>query len=83
MDESRAVVAELVAREGPAAETAVLLGFSWALAALRDHADALHAELSASSDPAYDMADLMRLRAREGAVYHHGFDLEGRRWRPG
>lgn len=78
VDESRAVVAELVAREGPAAEAAVLLGFSWALAALRDHAEALHAELTASSDPAYDMADLMRLRAREGAVYHHGFELEGR-----
>ncbi|WP_066367341.1 iron-containing redox enzyme family protein [Herbidospora mongoliensis] len=78
VEECRAVVAELVAREGAAAEAAVLLGFSWALAALRDHADALHAELTASSDPAYDMAELMRLRAREGAVYHHGFELEGR-----
>ncbi|WP_285587681.1 iron-containing redox enzyme family protein [Herbidospora sp. NBRC 101105] len=77
-EECRAVVADLVAREGRAAEAAVLLGLSWTLAALREHTDALHAELTAAADPAYDMAELMRLRAREGAVYHHEFELEGR-----
>lgn len=73
----RAAVDELVAQEGPAAD-AVRLGFSWALAAVRHHSNALHAELEASFDPAYDMAELLRLRAREASVYHHGFELEGR-----
>lgn len=73
----RAAVNELVELEGPAAD-AVRLGFSWALAAVRHHSDALHAELEASLDPAYDMAELLSLRAREGSVYHHRFELEGR-----
>ncbi|MEV7808303.1 iron-containing redox enzyme family protein [Microbispora sp. NPDC088329] len=77
-EECRTVVEELIAREGPRAEAAVGLGFSWALAALREQTDALYAELTAAFDPAYDMAELMRLRAREGSVYHHQFQLEGR-----
>ncbi|MGW3272398.1 iron-containing redox enzyme family protein [Streptomyces kronopolitis] len=74
----RAAVDALIAEGGPAAADAVRQGFAWALAELRDWAELLHTELTASKDPAYDMAELMRLRSREGAVYHHGFEMEGR-----
>ncbi|WP_285761346.1 iron-containing redox enzyme family protein [Nocardiopsis ansamitocini] len=77
-EECRAVVDELVELEGAKAEEAVRLGFAWTFATLRDHVNELHTELEASFDPAYDMVELMRLRAREGAVYHHQFALEGR-----
>ncbi|MER6353124.1 iron-containing redox enzyme family protein [Streptomyces sp. NPDC001634] len=53
-------------------------GFRWALAALRRWADDLYDRLDDTRDPAHDMAELLRLRAREGAVYHHDFRLEGR-----
>jgi hypothetical protein len=56
----------------------VLLGFRWALTALRHWLDEVYADVAAASDPAYDMADLLRLRAREGAVYHQRFTLDGR-----
>jgi len=56
----------------------VYAGFAWTLAALRRQADALHDELRASLDPGHDMAELMRLRAREGSVYHHQISLEDR-----
>ncbi|MGK5447670.1 iron-containing redox enzyme family protein [Streptomyces radiopugnans] len=74
----RAAVEELLEQEGDRAADAVREGFGWALAVLRDWSDALHAELVAAGDPAFDMAELMRLRSREGAVYHHRFMLEGR-----
>ncbi|GAA3015922.1 iron-containing redox enzyme family protein [Streptosporangium longisporum] len=56
----------------------VALGFGWALAALRRWSDDLHAELDASLDPAYEMAELLRIRSREGSVYHHDFTLQDR-----
>ncbi|MBB5120589.1 IopB [Streptomyces eurocidicus] len=56
----------------------VVTGFTWAFAALRGWSDGLYAQLDAARDPAYDMAELMRLRAREGSVYHHDFQVEGR-----
>ncbi|UQI48778.1 iron-containing redox enzyme family protein [Streptomyces sp. HU2014] len=63
----------------PAAEAdRVVTGFTWALAALRTWSAGLYAQLDAARDPAYDMAELMRLRAREGSVYHHDFQVEGR-----
>ncbi|MFF8715220.1 iron-containing redox enzyme family protein [Streptomyces sp. NPDC015184] len=54
------------------------LGFGWALTELRHWSDALFAELDAALDPAYEMAELMRQRAREGSVYHQSFQLAGR-----
>lgn len=77
-DEFRAIADKLAECEGQEAEQAVCLGFSWALVALRGHMATLHAELKASLDPAFEMAELLRLRAREGSVYHHGFQLEDR-----
>jgi len=56
----------------------VNLGFAWALEALRAWSGELYAELCAACDPAFEMAELMRLRAREGAVYHHRFQLDER-----
>jgi hypothetical protein len=56
----------------------VVLGFAWALDSLRRWSAGLHSDLAAALDPVYEMAELLRLRAREGAVYHHDFKLEGR-----
>ncbi|MYX17189.1 iron-containing redox enzyme family protein [Streptomyces sp. SID8374] len=83
VEQCRAAVDALVAVEGERGAAAVRSGFRWMLAGLRDWSEALHAELVAAGDPAFDMADLMRLRSREGAVYHHQFLLEGKplaRW---
>jgi hypothetical protein len=71
-------IADALVRQGPESATRVHGGFAWTLAALRGHADALHDQLRASLDPDYDMAELMRLRAREGSVYHHRVVLEDR-----
>ncbi|MER6195240.1 iron-containing redox enzyme family protein [Streptomyces cyaneofuscatus] len=83
VDRCRAAVDVLVEQEGEQGADAVSTGFRWMLAGLRDWSEALHAELVAAGNPAFDMAELMRLRSREGAVYHHQFLLEGKplaRW---
>ncbi|MGA6161329.1 iron-containing redox enzyme family protein [Amycolatopsis magusensis] len=56
----------------------VALGFDWTLGALTAADEDLHAELTAARAPAYEMAALLRRRAREGAVYHRDFTLAGR-----
>ncbi len=56
----------------------VLLGARWTLAAARGWSRSLRAELDQARDPAYEMSELLRLRAREGAVYHQRFQLRGR-----
>ncbi|WP_093804357.1 iron-containing redox enzyme family protein [Streptomyces sp. Wb2n-11] len=65
---------------GTGAERArrVAEGFRWALGALQAWGAHLHTRLENSLDPASGMAELMRLRAREGAVYHHDFPMEGK-----
>ncbi|MFJ8844670.1 iron-containing redox enzyme family protein [Streptomyces cyaneofuscatus] len=83
VERCRAAVDALVEQEGERGADAVRSGFRWMRAGLRDWSGALHAELVAAGDPAFDMAELMRLRSREGAVYHHQFLLEGKplaRW---
>ncbi len=75
---SLAAVRSLSARDGDDVGNRVRQGFRWALAALREWSERLHAELVAACDPAYEMAELIRHRAREGSVYHHSFLLEGR-----
>jgi Iron-containing redox enzyme len=75
LEQARAAV-DRVAAAGAGDRAA--LGFAWALAALRRWTDGLAADLEAARDPAYEMAELLRLRAREGAIYHHDYDLEGR-----
>jgi hypothetical protein len=53
-------------------------GFLWALAALKRWSDDLLAELEAAQDPAYEMAELLLMRAREGSVYHHDVEIDGK-----
>jgi hypothetical protein len=75
------VIDTLLARAGDDAGDIgerVNLGFAWALEELRAWSGELHAELDAARDPAFEMAELMRLRARVGAVYHHSFQLGDR-----
>lgn len=73
-----AAVQRVLERDGEDARTRVGTGFRWALAALREWTRRLYDELVAACDPAFEMAELMRNRAREGSVYHHSFPLEGR-----
>jgi len=77
VEECHAVADALLRRE-PESAVRVHVGFAWTLTALRDQAGRLYDRLRASLDPGYDMATLMRLRAREGSVYHHQVLLEGR-----
>ncbi|MEU9117759.1 iron-containing redox enzyme family protein [Streptomyces sp. NPDC048483] len=74
----RATVDSLVAAEGPAVAEAVRLGFRWALSGLTQWSERLFSELDTARNPAFEMAELMRLRSREGAVYHQTFQLDGR-----
>lgn len=69
----RAVVAAM----SPSSAERAATGFRWALANLRSASAELLADLDAARDPAYEMAELLRLRAREGAVYHHSVKLHG------
>jgi hypothetical protein len=70
-------LAREVADGWPDRQDRVRLGFRWAFAALRGWNDWLRQDVRAALDPACDMADLIRARAAEGAVYHHGVDLGG------
>ncbi|MFE0174460.1 iron-containing redox enzyme family protein [Streptomyces sp. NPDC059002] len=71
-------LADTLVRAGPEAAARVYAGFGWALATLRGQVEALQVELRASLDPEFDMAELMRQRAREGSVYHHDVSLADR-----
>lgn len=68
----------VVAGMDPSDGARAVLAFRWALAALRRSSAELLADVDAARDPAYEMAELLTLRAREGAVYHHGVKLHGR-----
>lgn len=71
-------IADGLARRSPELAARVRAAFGGALAVLRDQTQALYEQLRASLDPAFAMAELMRLRAREGSVYHHQVVLEER-----
>ncbi|MEV1146573.1 iron-containing redox enzyme family protein, partial [Micromonospora sp. NPDC049799] len=53
-------------------------GFAWAFAALRRWSDEVYRELDAARDPWFEMAELMRSRAREASAYHDRFVMRGR-----
>lgn len=55
----------------------VRLGFRWTFARLREWHSATYDDLVATVDPGHDMAELIALRSREGAIYHHGFPVGG------
>ena len=71
-DESRAAAEALTGQQD-----AVRLGFAWTLRTLRTWTTALLDEALAATRPEYAMAELIRQRAREGAVYHQKFQLAG------
>ncbi|MEO6702238.1 MAG: iron-containing redox enzyme family protein [Jatrophihabitantaceae bacterium] len=71
-------IADALLVDCPESASRLYAGFGWTLTALRGQAEALHHELRASLDPGYDMAELMKLRAREGSVYHRRVMLAGR-----
>ncbi|WP_405165493.1 iron-containing redox enzyme family protein [Nocardia sp. NBC_01499] len=73
----RAAVADFLA-DRPAAAVRLAAGFRWALAALRDWHEALYAELAAARNPAFEMAELLRLRGSEGAIYHRKYRIAGK-----
>jgi Iron-containing redox enzyme len=72
-DSSEPPIAEFSASQAAAAAD----GFRWALRVLRVWSDLLYDELTAACDPAFEMAELVRLRGREAAVYHHAYPLAG------
>lgn len=49
---------------------------AWLLELLIDWCEQVVADLRAACDPSFEMAELMRLRAREGSVYHENFVLQ-------
>lgn len=71
-------IAESLVRVGAESARRVHSGFVWTLSALRGQVDALHDQLRGLLDPWVDMAELMKLRAREGLVYHDRVRLEER-----
>lgn len=73
----RAVV-DLVLDDEPGSAARVRAGFGWAFDTVRGSVEALHGDLVASLDPAFAMAELMGLRAREASVYHGRVTLEER-----
>ncbi|MFJ8860312.1 iron-containing redox enzyme family protein [Streptomyces sp. NPDC102451] len=56
----------------------VRAGFRWAYARLRAWSEEVRQTAGAMADPAWQAAEVIRLRAREGAVYHQSFQLAGR-----
>lgn len=71
-------LAQATAALDQSSASAVSCGFHWAFTVLRSCSDALHQELTAACDPAFEMGELIRLRAREAAVYHHDYEVAGR-----
>lgn len=69
---------DLLAGADRAGAARAATGFAWACAAAERFSAALLATLEAARDPGYEMAELLRGRAREGLVYHRSFLLEGR-----
>ncbi|MFF1443502.1 iron-containing redox enzyme family protein [Streptomyces sp. NPDC058295] len=56
----------------------VLAGFRWALQEVRTWSERLYRETALSLHPDYGVWRLIHTRARQAAVYHSGFRLEGR-----
>ncbi|MEU3899443.1 iron-containing redox enzyme family protein [Streptomyces sp. NPDC045251] len=78
LDGCLAAVEALAAQEPHETRDRVLTGARWAFALLREWHRTLRTRLSGGLDPRRQAAELIRLRAREGAVYHQSFALAGR-----
>lgn len=72
-------IIELLVRNGVGENVdRVQRGFRWALENLRTWNDHLVQDLENACHPAFEMAELLRSRAREAYVYHHEYKLEGK-----
>jgi hypothetical protein len=78
LDDAQAVASAFTAAAGTAGTTAIERGFAWTFAALRRWSDEVYRELDAARDPSFEMAELMRSRAREASAYHDRFVMRGR-----
>ena len=78
VEDARAVAAAFVESAGTAGATAIERGFAWAFGALRRWCDEVYQELDAARDPVFEMAELVRSRAREASAYHDRFNVQGR-----
>jgi hypothetical protein len=76
-DQCLAVVETMLAAGDGTCGERVNRGFAWALAEVKAWSENLYTELENACDPAFEMAELVRLRAREAAIYHHDFKLDG------
>ncbi|HEY0166096.1 MAG TPA: iron-containing redox enzyme family protein [Jatrophihabitans sp.] len=63
-------------RGDPAVSERAAAAQAWLLDLLSNWCDQVAQELQAAGDPSFEMAELMRLRAREGSVYHERFLLQ-------
>jgi hypothetical protein len=78
IEQCRAVRDSLLRAGADDTEQRLVEGFRWARLALAEWSELLAVELVAVLRPEHEMAELLRLRAREGAVYHREFELAGR-----
>jgi hypothetical protein len=62
----------------PGDRARVAAGFRWMLRNLRDWSADIFDDVSTVLDPAHEMAELLRFKAREGAVYHQRYELAGK-----
>lgn len=78
LEQCRAAIESLIRSSPGEVERRISAGFEWALMSLTRWSALLRTELVDAIDPAHEMADLLRRRAGEAAVYHQGFRLAGR-----
>ncbi|MFD9498277.1 iron-containing redox enzyme family protein [Streptomyces sp. NPDC060035] len=75
---AESAVASLAEAGGEEAAGRIRAGFRWTFSQLRAWAEEVRETAEAMLDPAWQAAEVIRLRAREGAVYHQSFQLAGR-----
>ncbi|MEV0232682.1 iron-containing redox enzyme family protein [Nonomuraea sp. NPDC050786] len=76
-DTSLTIARTFIAANG--GEAARLLhGAQWALARVQEWSNELRTDVENALDPAFEMAEMLRLRARQAAVYHDDFLLDGK-----
>jgi len=75
--ESSHFIAEQLCALGEPLRQRLLGGASWALEALRSWSSFVYDSTRAALDPYHGMAMLIRHRAREAAVYHSSYRLQG------
>lgn len=66
----------IAANEDEAAR--LLHGAQWALARVQEWSKELRLDVENALDPAFEMGELLRLRARQAAAYHDDFLLDGK-----